>query len=160
MSRIYKVVENNLYERLMNKKENADIRNEQEDNIIESISTSNRGKAERLFKFLKQNNVVELDSHGQILFENRPVAGSHIVDLLSIATKTMPSKKDKTIVGIDEFVGILKTKNVPKELFSSNFLNTYLQDENFVKQNITKKKKSSPFQKSWKTFEDIDGELK
>jgi len=157
MTRVYKVIENSLYERLMNKAEKTDKEAEMNANVIESIPTSIRSKATRLLTYLKQAKAIDWNEKGEIIYKNNPVTGSQIVDLISLATKTLGSKKDSSIIGIPEFIDILKSANTPKELISNHFLESSESRAPLTTQKVLKK--GMNVNDMWSSFEKFENDL-
>lgn len=122
MSTIYRVVPENIYQRFIKGKfedENETPTTETSINLdffIAFFPKQMKSRSMRILHALHNN----INNSGQLIYRNRAIPNSHIVDLILFSLKTLPNKRTD-IPGLKEFFDIIKEKNIPRELFSQSF---------------------------------------
>ena len=84
------------------------------DDVIASVPKALRGKAEQLTKTVLRE--MAWSQNGELMVDDRPVPGTHIVDLINDAVRM---RKSFNPIGRDEFVQRLSSINVPQELIGN-----------------------------------------
>lgn len=83
--------------------------------IASSIPSYILGESITLYKWLQHSSLVKFTDRGELIYRDRPLAGSHIIDLLAYAAPG--SKKSKNVIGSEEFYEYLKNENVPRSIY-------------------------------------------
>ena len=114
--------------------------------IVSLLKSRQQSRAEAILTILYKTGNFNWNSHGEIMYNGATVQNSHIVDLISFATKLHPTKRIN-LVGLPTFVQIIKDNHVPRDLLSSQF-NQMLEDKKC-------NKRPSPYSKSkWIKFKE------
>ena len=84
------------------------------DDVVASVPKALRGKAEQLTRTVLRE--MTWSPNGELMIDDRPVPGTHIVDLINDAVRL---RKTFNPIGRDEFVRRLSGINVPQELIGN-----------------------------------------
>ena len=143
MAKLFKVIDLELYKQLMASNPcNANITTKMnhelsppqiniltnqgisKEKILACLADLQRKKASRLLEFMNQRlNTLNWNELGEISYKGNEIKRSHIIDLLSAATRSLKSKRK--IVGINTFLTALCKVNAPKDLFGAWFWRLY-----------------------------------
>jgi len=120
MARIYRLVTEQQYKRITELCTNIveEDPNEKVNNVLKLISSAQRNRCERLLHALLATSNLTWNKSGEISLNRNVVSNSHIVDLVSFATKNFPVK-NVDLNGLPEFLLAIKQSNVPRDLLSS-----------------------------------------
>jgi len=133
------VIEKETYEKLC-RTDTEKTKTNSTDIILESLPSSIKAKASRLLTFVTSKNILTWVNNGRLIYAGHPVPGSHIIDLLSLAVKSIHTDKNKNISGLEEFIKLLKNANTPREWFSLPFIRLYDNKEHIPFQSDTREK--------------------
>lgn len=83
--------------------------------IIQALPRTLKDRGKMLLEKIKENpDVMKWDERGQLVFEGKPLKGSHIIDLIKDSLRT--SKKSTPPLGYDWFTRGLAKMNAPDHL--------------------------------------------
>ncbi len=119
-----------------------------ESRVIESVPSSVKYKAKRLIDRLKRDKAVDWDEDGQLIYRQRKIPKSDIVELVSDALKSASTKKDSP-VGWETFAESLNDNDVPRELVPNKVVWNEMLRRQAPKAN---KKKRSVTRKAWDEY--------
>lgn len=92
------------------------------DDVVASAPKNLKGKAEQMARMvLKQ---MKWSPKGELIANDQPIVGSHIVDLVNDALRT---RKTVNPIGLNTFVEKLSTINAPRELIGNTNIREALQ---------------------------------
>ena len=85
-----------------------------EQEVIKSVPKLYKTGARQLFDKIKENrDVLNLNEKGELLYENKPISGSHVVDLVN---EMLRHRKGFEPVGWSVFARGLARMNVPENI--------------------------------------------
>ena len=88
---------------------------QKETQMFHFLIPEKRVKALKLFKYLLNNKIFELNEDGEIIQKGKTIHGSNIVELITHAVQNVSSIP----VGIKYFYTTLKKKNIPEKYISN-----------------------------------------
>jgi hypothetical protein len=98
-----------------------------ESNILDSVSINDRHKAKLLVNYMKRNKDMKLNDQGQLEYQQRPISGSNIIELV---TDILNSKSDETPEGWEEFAEGVTEAGAPRRLIVSSKSQRHLRKKN------------------------------
>ena len=119
-----------------------------ESQVLESVPTDVKYKAKRLIDRLKRDKTVDWDEDGQLIYRQRKIPKSDIVELFSDALKSKPAANDSP-VGWETFAKSLNANDIPQELVSNKVVWNEMLRRRPLK--ATKKKTIKP-RKAWAEY--------
>lgn len=84
--------------------------------IIQTVPKKYQSRAANMIRFLRQQNNIQWDDKGRVLYKDEIIPESNIIDLIN---DQMRSRKNINPVGFQVFSKALKEMNVPTELIGN-----------------------------------------
>jgi hypothetical protein len=149
MAKVYRVVPEELYNKLFNKVQPIEELNYFKDLFPASISN----RAQRLLSSLEKVPELSWKSSGEIIVKGKIIPQSHIVDLVSLSVKPL-LPKNLNQPGLSEYIDIIKNSNIPRDTLSLPFKNL-LTTEQSTTSLLTGAGQDCAFNiNNWVSFED------
>lgn len=119
-----------------------------EPKVLESMPSTVKYKAKRLIDRLKRDKAVDWDKDGQLIYRQRKIPKSDIVELFSNSLKSKSDTKDLP-VGWETFAESLHENEIPRELVPNKSIWNEMLRHKPLKE--TKKKKGKA-RKGWDEY--------
>jgi len=96
-----------------------------EPTVLESLAPQQQYKAKRVLDLLKRSSEVDFNEQGELVYRQRKIPGSNILDLIEDLTRT---KSTEAPVGWEALATSLKETKVPREVVKNTRSWNFMQD--------------------------------
>jgi len=115
---VYKILPLEVYQKFMQNEDTVEENiNIDVSTIVSMLKPKQRTRGEAILTLLARNKNFSWNERFEIIFKGQTIEQSHILDLVSFATKTYPTKR-VNITGLDVFIEAIKEFNIPRDLLS------------------------------------------